>query len=127
MSTVLVLPDSRQKTVLTPKGSVNAGVRGMAVPIYCINCGKFGGYVPEENITGVSYLCDDPCSAKFGNIPGTVGIPDRVFWELVKQTQIETYGRELQPEEIEIQLGDPNSLMSKLARDRKLLTPKPGA
>lgn len=122
MSEAIVLPDSRLKSVLTPRNAVNRG--GVFwVPIFCLSCAVPGGLVPEENMTGVSYFCD-ACADKYGNLDGLM-IPDRVFFALVQQEQIEKYGRILTADETVAALADPASLESRLARDRANLTPKP--
>ena len=89
------------------------------VPIFCANCGKDGGYVPEEASDFAFYLCD-PCAEKWSPLAGTMAIPDEVFWENVKQTQIEAYGRELTGPEIAEALKDEHHVLTKLARDRSL-------
>jgi hypothetical protein len=56
MSNIDVVPDSRLRTIATPKGSVERnGVWWQR--IFCHNCGANGGLVPEENMDFVSYLC----------------------------------------------------------------------
>lgn len=95
VSRIELLPDSRAKVV---RGIEFRG--GVAwVPIFCANCGKSGGLVPEENMTFAFYLCD-PCGATWGHLAGTLAMPDEVFWAKVKQEQIEQYGRELSPNEL---------------------------
>lgn len=116
-----VLPDSRLTTITTAKGAINRG-GAFWVPIYCASCGKDGGSVPEENMTFAFYLCD-PCAVKYGEIAGQYMMPDHVFWELVKQEQLEKHHRLLTPDEVAHALRDPNSAMSTLARDRAALTP----
>jgi hypothetical protein len=64
------------------------------------------------------YLCV-PCSEKYGQIPNTMMVPDEVFWQKVKEAQIEKYGRELTPNEIVIELEDKSSMLTKIARDRR--------
>jgi hypothetical protein len=90
-----ILPDSRLRET---KGRVS--VRGTTfVPIFCANCGADGGGVPEEHMTFAFYLCD-PCAEKWGPIAGTYVEPDAVFFEKVKQAQLEKYGRLLTQEEL---------------------------
>lgn len=117
-----ILPDARASTVLTSKGG-RMGRFGWEVPIHCVNCGKSGGFVPEDHVTHVFYLCDDPCFKKYGQVAGTMLVPDEVFWARVRDAQLEKYGRLLTPLEIVAQLGDPDSLLSQLVRDRPHLTP----
>lgn len=108
-----ILPDSRLKR------PVNTVMRHgiLWMPIFCANCGADGGLVPEENCTFAFYQCD-PCNLKYPTIPGTHVEPDSVFWEKVKQAQLEKYGRELSPNEIIEALKDENNILSKLAKDK---------
>ena len=87
------------------------------IPIYCANCGADGGFVPEEAATFAFYLCDVDAE-KWSPLAGLMAIPDEVFWEKVKQTQIETFGRELTGDEIVEALKDEHHVLTKLARDR---------
>lgn len=91
--------------------------------LYCASCGKDGGRVLKTDVPNKEefafYLCD-PCGAKYGNIQGTYAVPDEVFFEKVKQAALE---RKLQPQDlteqtIVILLDDPESWLSKLAKDR---------
>ena len=116
MRTVLsdddILPDSRTQTV---KGRVS--VKGtMFVPIYCANCGADGGGVPEEHMTFAFYLCNS-CYEKWGHVAGTYAEPDAVFFEKVRQAQLEECGRELNADELKTVLADPSHPISKLARE----------
>lgn len=73
---------------------------GWMVPVFCANCGASGGMVPQENMTFAFYLCD-PCHEKHGVIAGTLAVPDEVFFEQVKQEQLDKYGRLLSPAELQ--------------------------
>lgn len=84
--------------------------------IFCANCGADGGSVLENDYDFAFYLCD-PCAEKYGNIDGTYMEPDSVFWEKVRNAQIEKYGRELEPLEVVDKLQDGNSVIAKLVRD----------
>jgi hypothetical protein len=107
-----VLPDSRAKTT---KGRVS--IKGSTyVPIYCANCGAPGGGVPEEHMTFAFYLCD-PCCETHGHIAGTYVEPDAVFFEKVKQAQLEEYGRPLTAEELSSALDTKYHPLAKLARE----------
>jgi hypothetical protein len=107
-----ILPDSRTKVA---KGRVC--IKGTTfVPIFCANCGAPGGGVPEEHMTFAMYLCT-PCCEKWGHVAGLMAVPEEIFWEKVKQAQIEKYGRALTPEEITRELDDESSMLSKLARE----------
>lgn len=83
------------------------------VPVFCANCGRPGGYCPEENMTFLFYLCT-PCSEKLGDIPGTWKMPDEVFHEKVRQAQIEEFGRLLTPEEIDRVVAEGSSPLAVL-------------
>lgn len=85
-----ILPDCRAKD---PKGIIQSKI-GNWVPIYCANCGKSGGAVPEENMNFAFYLCDN-CVEAHGKIAGTMMMPDQVFWERVRQEQKEKRKKKL--------------------------------
>ena len=116
------LPDSRLKD--KDKGNVRlpfANTMPMNwVPIFCANCGAPGGWVPEESTTFAFYLCN-PCAEKWSPLAGTMAVPDEVFWQKVKDAQIEKYGRELTAPEVVEALKDENSILTKLAKDRARL------
>lgn len=115
------MPDSRAKTVLTAKNVINrAGA--FWVPIFCASCHVSGGHVPEENVNFAFYLCD-PCAERYGDIDGMYMQPDAVFFARVQEAQMEKYGRALTADETVVALDDPNSLESRLAHQRKALTP----
>ena len=86
--------------------------------IYCANCGKDGGRVLENEMDFAFYLCNS-CAEKYGEIPNTMMVPDEVFFEKVKEAQIEKYGRILNPEEVAVELQDGSSFLSKLAKSAK--------
>ena len=113
MGQLLITPDSRTKA---PKNvQLHRGLNW--VPIYCANCGDDGGFVPEENTTFVFYLCN-PCAEKLPPIEGTYVMPDAVYWEKVKNAQLEDYGRLLSTHEIAAELENPDSQLSKLKKGR---------
>lgn len=87
------------------------------IPIFCANCGKDGGLIPEDTKDFAFYLCV-PCGEKWAPLAGTYLVPDNVFWEKVKQVQLEQYGRELSGDEVVEALKDEHHALSKLARDR---------
>jgi hypothetical protein len=92
-------------------------MRGVTfIPIYCANCGADGGGVPEEHTTYAFYLCN-PCTEKHGAPAGMLMMPDEIFFEKVKQAQLEEHGRLLSSAEIVTVLDDSSSALSKLARD----------
>jgi hypothetical protein len=94
-----ILPESRLTTIVTPK-RMTFSPYGVWVPIFCANCGKDGGNVPEDNFA--FWLCND-CYAKHGVPAGLMAVPDEVFWEKVAQAQMEEHGRLLsEPELIKV-------------------------
>jgi hypothetical protein len=108
-----ILPNSRMresKNVIS-----RAGVPW--VPIFCANCGADGGWVPEQGSDFAFYLCNS-CAEKWAPLSGMMVIPDEVFWEKVKQEQIERHGRELTAVEIVEALKDEHHPLTKLARER---------
>ena len=110
---VALLPDSRLKTETTTHRHVGLNWQ----PIFCANCGKEGGFVPED-VTFAFYICT-PCSLKCGDIDGMYMVPDEVFFQEVKNAQIEKYGKELTENEIRDKLMEDSSLISTLGRSRK--------
>lgn len=119
-----VLPDSRLRTISTVKGAVNR-LGAYWQPIFCASCGDPGGQVPEENCTFAFWLCNE-CFAKYGELTNMYVMPDEVFFEEVRQAQLAKYGRALSADETRASLADPESLESRLARDRAALTPHGG-
>lgn len=87
------------------------------VPIFCANCGCDGGFVPEAACDFAFYLCE-PCAEKWSPLAGTMLVPDEVFWRKLNDAQLERYGRHLSVPELLNQLANPESMISKLAKDR---------
>lgn len=121
---VEILPDSRLKSVFTTKGAVMVAGNWWQ-PIYCANCHVRGGLVPEEHCTFAFWLCN-ACAETHGAIANTYTEPDAVFWQRVNDMQVETYGRVLSPREQAAELDTVDSPLSRLSRQRQLLTPKAG-
>jgi hypothetical protein len=99
-SASVILPDSRLRH---PKGVVrgDAGFGSINwVPVFCANCGKPHGYVPEENCNFTAWLCD-PCADKYGEQYGVALAPDEVFWQKVSEEMLDRYGRCLTREELQ--------------------------
>lgn len=94
-----MLPDSRLKTIITPKGMVHSAAFGTMVPVFCANCGADGGYCPDENMNFLFYLCNK-CAETHGQIAGTMMMPDEVFFQKLKEEQLASYGRYLTQEEL---------------------------
>ena len=90
-----VLPDCRTKRVT----GAEPGFGLSWIPIFCANCGKEGGSVPEENMTFAFWLCL-PCAETYGKIAGMMMMPDEVFWEQMKQEQLDKFGRLLTTSEL---------------------------
>ena len=69
-----ILPDAR----LVARGRrVVRGPLGLMEECYCVNCGKAGGFVTQENIEHIFYLCDD-CVFKHGHLP-MPQVPDELI------------------------------------------------
>ena len=107
-----LLPDCRLKTETTTQRHWNLNWQ----PIFCANCGKDGGWVPEET-RFIFYLCQ-PCADRHGQIDGTYMVPDEIFFETVKNAQLEEFGRELSVPELTEALSSESSVISTLARSR---------
>lgn len=116
MSDFDVMPDSRLKTTFTP---MNAQWRegGWWIPIFCASCCAPGGFIPQENMTYAFYLCN-PCALKYGKLTTMMMIPDQVFWERVKQEQMERYGRYLTTDEL-VAVAAGKSPLATLLREGK--------
>jgi hypothetical protein len=116
-----VLPDCRTRRAT---GGIHAPGGGTLLPIYCANCGKKWGMVPEEHITFAFALCN-PCSEKHGDIAHMYKEPDHVFWARLDEAQRERKAQihatsgdgALTPAELTTALSDPSSALSKLARE----------
>jgi hypothetical protein len=114
-----VLPDSRLKD--RDKGAISilhpvVMNRLNWVPIFCANCGAPGGWVPEDTTTFAFYLCN-PCAEKWSPLAGTMAVPDEIFWQKVRDAEMEQYGRVLSTPEVIGALNDPESVLSKLAKE----------
>ena len=114
----MVLPDSRMKSpvgskrLIMPKfGAVNN------IPLYCASCHCDSGWVvPEENCTFACYLCDR-CAETFGNIAGTMLMPDEVFWAKVAEEQLNQVGRLMTIEELALAETSTCNPLSTLLRE----------
>jgi hypothetical protein len=80
-----VLPESRAREV---RGVVRSAKFGNLIPIFCANCGKQWGMVPEHHVTFAFALCDD-CEGKHGGVAHLHKEPDAVFWERIANEQRE--------------------------------------
>ena len=107
-----ILPDSRARD---PKDLIPSKV-GYWTPLDCASCGNSGGMVPEENCNFAFWLCKD-CFEKYGEIAGTLVVPDQVFWQKAKEEQLEKYGRLLDPVEIDVVAREDASPLATLIRE----------
>lgn len=110
----VLLPDCRARVV---RDRVQRAGR-WHVPVFCANCHRDDGQmVPEDSCDFAFYLCE-PCAEKHGALADVEMIPDEVWFARVRDAQLEKHGRELTPAELVVQLDNPDSSLSKLARDR---------
>lgn len=54
---------------------------------------------PEENMTFLFYQCE-PCARTYGQIAGTMVMPDEIFFEKLRQEQLASHGRYLTETEL---------------------------
>jgi hypothetical protein len=111
------LPDSRTREV---KGSIRSPY-GNLIPVYCAQCGKEHGLVPEQHLTFAFCLCD-PCAEKMGPIAHFYKEPDEVFWERINNAMQEEQRKTRQamtPQSLALKLEDPSSIFAKLAEEWK--------
>lgn len=109
-----VLPDCRARET---KDRLFIGGQSW-VPIFCANCGKRGGSVPEENMTFAFWLCN-PCFESKGHITTTMVVPDAVFYESLKNEQLESYGRVLNEQELVRVVQEDASPLANLLKSRR--------
>ena len=108
-----LLPDSRAKN---PTGAT-AGKGGYWVPVFCANCGIEGGKVPEWNMNFVFYQCQK-CSDTYGEVAGMMKVPDEVFYEKMKNEQLEAHGRFLSEQELVTVIQEDASPLARLIKGR---------
>jgi hypothetical protein len=108
-----VLPDSRAKDtkarIFTPTGTW--------IPVFCANCGVHGGSCPEES-TFLFYLCN-ACFKTYGEIAGTMAVPDKEFYDKIVQEQDETYGRQLSHNELLQVVQEDSTRLATLLKEAK--------
>ena len=109
-----LLPDSRTRV---GTGAI-PGPGGMWVPLYCAHCHKQCGNVPEDNMTFAFYLCND-CFASCGELTNMMVMPDEVFWEKLKQAQLEEHGRFLTEPELSAVVAADASPLATLVLERR--------
>ena len=114
MSDKSVLPDSRARN--------QAGVKQLngtwMIPIYCANCGADGGFVTAEAINFAFYLCNE-CFEACGELTNMYVMPDEVFWEKMKQEQLESHGHYLTELELARVIEEDNSPLATLIKQRQ--------
>lgn len=124
-STLLISPPVRDPlTAEVLPSSVCREVRGVVldrnnqpwIPIYCANCGKSGGMVPEPSKDFAFYLCDSPCGEMWSPLMDYMVVPQEKFWEIARQEQMERLGRHMTELEIVQALADPNHWIQSLVR-----------
>lgn len=97
---------------------------GLAMkPVFCANCHAIAPFVVDEGMAFAFYLCEaeqNDCASKWQHVVGTIAVPDEVFFERVKQAQLEHDGRELSATEQAEALKSSDHYLSKLAKDRAL-------
>lgn len=116
-SATLILPESRLRDRL--KGVVRGLFMGVSInwcPVFCANCAKPHGYVPEENMTFAFWLCDE-CAEKWGPHAGLMLMPDQVFWRKVMEEQLDKHGRLLTEKELQAAADSPCTALGKLIRE----------
>ena len=90
--------------------------------LFCANCGKDGGRVLKADIPNANefafYLCDD-CAEKHGKIDGAYMVPDEVFYAKVREAMAERIAKVLNSEETVIEFDNTDSMILKLAAERK--------
>lgn len=112
-----ILPDCRLHVDHTPRGMIQ-GPGGMWLPVFCGNCGADGGMCPEQNMTFLFYLCKK-CAETYGEIAGTMLMPDEVFFEKLKQEQMAAFGHYLNQQEIAAVVEEDASPLAKLFKEGK--------
>lgn len=90
-----LLPDSRLKD----RRQFVATAAGPMIPTFCANCGRAGRLVYEQSCTFDFWLCN-PCFDKCGHLTVGMVIPDVVFFEKMKQEQLDAHGRFLAEREL---------------------------
>lgn len=107
-----ILPESRPRD---RKGAVQTK-DGWLIPIYCANCSKKWGMVPEKNITFAFALCD-PCSETHGHPAHFYAEPDAVFWRRVAEEAQDMRLLSLSQQELQKHFEDQSSAIGKLLRE----------
>lgn len=114
-SAALVLPDSRLKSSRVVVRGLLGGKVVNWVKIFCANCGKPYGMVPEASCTFACWLCD-PCADKWGPEFGAALMPEEVFWRNVHQEMLDVHGRILNDDELR-KVAETSSPLTTLLRE----------
>lgn len=96
---------------------------GWWIPLYCANCGRRGGMVPERMITFAFYLCD-PCAETHGHPAHFYVEPDVVFWDRVRVAMLDEKIDGLTEIDMQAHANDSSSVIGKLLRERVALVSK---
>jgi hypothetical protein len=109
-----ILPDSRPRTM---KGAKYDAEFGWLVKVFCFNCGRRAGWVTEgTNVRHIAVLCDG-CGVTYGAEGATYVPPDRVYFDNLKEAQLESYGRILSVSEVASAAAEKHGPLAALARD----------
>jgi hypothetical protein len=106
-----ILPESRPRH---RTGSIPS-VLGTLIPIYCANCGKPYGMVPEKMITFAFALCQPCAEMGIGDIAHLYQEPDQAFWDRCAEEQAKA--KIVTVLDLQKALEDPSSQVAKLARE----------
>lgn len=125
-----VLPDSRARD---RKGATYDASWGCwLIPVYCANCGKQWGMVPEHHMRFAFVLCQG-CAETHGDPAHVMKEPDQAFFERMAAEREQAVRRnpallQMDPALADLtwmtrELENPNSALSKLAEEwRKTVT-----
>jgi hypothetical protein len=69
-------------------------------------------------MTFMFWLCND-CFKKYGELAGTMVVPDQVWWQRIKEESLEAYGRELSHEELQAVADSDTSPLATLIREHR--------
>jgi len=117
--TINVLPNSIPKSRKVDASLSRNGLEWLF--IYCASCGCDMGRVLKTDVPNreeFAFALCDPCAQKYGAINGVWAEPDAIFWQKVREAQLERHHRELTSAEVVRELDDPSSYLHQLARDR---------
>lgn len=99
-------------------------VRIECLPCFCANCGTPGPFVPKENTTYAFWLCQ-PCFDAYGEIAGTLTVPDVDFWASVEAEMIEHFGHILTQHELAALAEQGWGKLASLAKDSPIRLANP--